>query len=804
LRKVIISPRFFAVFLLVLSCRSARAEVNLALHKNYTLTPVPNYALCTDKSDENQLTDGKTFGSWWVKKTTVGWKLASSGIEVVIDLKQAASIDQVKVYSVGGGYSNVEFPDFIAVLVSGDGEKYRFAGLISSKDLAGRRSKYQRIPHTFVIDNINAQGRFVKVVVRPRGYYFFLDEIEVIGSKDKLKRQTERGDNLFVSGDSERLLRTIEDYLQVRENVTEVVKVLPNIQNRFSPDFFKKVSTELGALRDKVPLPINKMYSQSELLALGKRVGAIRARIYRQVYNSEFACFVADPMKMLLERDMQVVDVSKRRSIDVRLWQREYESAAVNIINCSQEPLDIVVSLSPLVGPTGTNLEASKIVTLRRAIFVRALNLGLIADALVLQPEEPFQLKPGGVAQIWFTVFNPVLPAGDYKGVFAVAASCGSKKFPVKSLQLNITVDKITFPEDIALNTCTWDIYPWYNGATEHIMDVVAEDLRTHYVNVSVIHPYLVPFLKTQFNASYFSKFEKHLQNNDFCRMYLLYFAWRGKRKQEGRFGQWMSSTWKREFSAWLRKLVAVLKERGVGYERFALYPYDETLGDEFYRVAKLIKQVNPKIKIFANNFGRGPSDFMRFKDLIDIWCPHRVHCTAHPEWLGTIKSFGKEVWTYAGEARPPAKTFPPYGYYRLMAWDAFHRGQTGIGFWTYIDRKEHAWDDVSTPIGYYTVIYGANKSPVDTHGEKIVPSRRWEAWREGIEDYEYLAQLQKAIDQTSRFDSRAAAKAQAILNSQVARVVNNRSDTEAVYSARQIITETLLRLRALTPITSH
>jgi hypothetical protein len=134
------------------------------------------------------------------------------------------------------------------------------------------------------------------------------------------------------------------------------------------------------------------------------------------------------------------------------------------------------------------------------------------------------------------------------------------------------------------------------------------------------------------------------------------------------------------------------------------------------------------------------------------------------------------------------------------MAWDAFDRGQTGIGFYTYIDRQKHDWNDTLKPLGYYNVIYGPAESPpdVNTHGEKIIPSRRWEAWREGIEDYEYLIQLQKAIEQTRASNPQTAADAQATLDSQVKRIVDDRTNSDNVYSARQTITNTLLKLKQL------
>jgi hypothetical protein len=798
------SPLIILVVLSSISPNVVLADRNIALHRSYTLNPRPNYKACTEEGDLTQLTDGKTFGCWWAKKTTVGWASASTGIEIVIDLGHLSPVDYVRVYTVGGGFADMEFPEFIAVLVSMDGKKYGFAGLVGSEELAHVRSiGHNRVPHTFVIDNLNTNARFVKVVARPHNTNarFFVDEIEVIGKEQRLDGKMFSRKSLLEFDDLEKLLVAIEDYLQLRENIEVTIKVLRNARARFSVDLLKKLSSNLNELAERLSLPTKEIYSRNELFALHKKLRDIRAQIYGEVYKKPFVCFVADPMQMLLAKDMQLVDVSKEQRIDIQLWKDEYESAALNVINCSQESLDMLVSFSPLVSRDGTIVDSRETVTVRRAIFVKALGAGSVADALVLQPEQPFQLQPSEISQIWLTVFNPALTTGDYKGTMAVAVSCGPKKLPIETIELRIRVEDITFPRDVALNTFTWDQYPWFQSVTKDILPVVSDDLEAHYTNVSVLHPWMLPFLKKKARHKDFSRFDRHLQVKNFARMYLLNLAWVPGQKDWGRFGQWMSPSWKQEFSSWLKMMVAHLLEIGIDYDKFAIYPFDESLCDEFYQVAKLIKEIDPKIRIFANNFGKGPKDFMRFKDLIDIWCPHWVHCKAHPEWLAIIKSFGKEVWTYGGEAKAPAKTRPSYGYYRLMAWDAFERGQKGVGFWVYINHdkhQRHAWDDTLAPRGYYGVVYAGAKSPVETYGEEIIPSRRWEAWREGIEDYEYLVQLRKAIDKVRAINPNAAAEAEATLNSQVKRVVSNRANSEIVYSARRIITKTLLQLRQL------
>jgi hypothetical protein len=101
-------------------------------------------------------------------------------------------------------------------------------------------------------------------------------------------------------------------------------------------------------------------------------------------------------------------------------------------------------------------------------------------------------------------------------------------------------------------------------------------------------------------------------------------------------------------------------------------------------------------------------------------------------------------------------------------------------------------------PIGYFGVIYSSAGSPVPTLGENIIPSRRWEAWREGVEDYQYLYELNKAIESVKGQNPEMAEEAGKLLETQVDFVLTEPYDEGAVYQARKKLTEMLLKLENL------
>ncbi len=756
----------FIFFLNLFWCFSASALENLALSKSYSYSPKPNYPLCTDDSDKTQLTDGKSSGSWWTEKSTVGWRKPEPIVEVVIDLGQSCAVEQVNIRTIGGGFASVKFPEFIAALLSDTANQFKFAGLVSSRGLANVRSSANRgVPHVMSIENINASGRFVKLVARPNGQTLFMDEIEVMGEKLSDSPNINLRDNLETFENDEKLLGRIDDYLQLEDNVTSTTKLLT----------------------------VNQVREEKEL------AGKKRAQLYKNKYQKPFVCLPANPMEIVYEKEILLRESASE--INIRMWQNEYESAAFNIINCSDTKMKINVSISPLAGQESRKIDSDKTFTIRRAYYVMASETGSIADALILQGERPFDIEPGQLIQVWLTIYNPQLPAGEYEAKIAVSATRDDgEKLPVETVPMNLRIYKNRLGDKPALNTCVWD---YYDVAPE---DEMAKDLRSHHINVCVVPAQDLPFLRFSTDAPGvtrkpdYSRLDKLIKQRSYAETFLLGMGFSVTQKDYGRFGdvKWMSDTWKKVFTSWLKDLAQHLRNLGIDYNRYALYPFDESIADDYYELAKLIKSIDPKIRLYANSFGKGPEEFMRFRELIDIWCLQDSHIVRHPDWFEAIKSFRKQMWTY--ECLEPMKAQQPYSYYRLLPWRAFQRSQGGAGFWIYyygLDFEPGAvpWDDTLRPQGFSGVVYGAKASPVAGLTDGIIPSRRWQAFREGVEDYQYLYELQKAINKVKIKDAKAADKAQKVLDDQVKRILANPDNCNLVYEAREILTDTLQKL---------
>ena len=147
--------------------------------------------------------------------------------------------------------------------------------------------------------------------------------------------------------------------------------------------------------------------------------------------------------------------------------------------------------------------------------------------------------------------------------------------------------------------------------------------------------------------------------------------------------------------------------------------------------------------------------------------------------------------WTYTNPIGiGPTKT-SPYTGYRLAVWRTWKEGMTGFSFWTYKDAR---WDS-SGKGPNWAVVYrsdAADCPPEVSKKELIIPSKRWEATREGIEDYVYLHLLKQAI---SKVSPEAAAKAKKLLDSLPDKVLKDDNNPHLADKAKQQILEQLVKI---------
>ncbi len=783
-------------------------EINLALGKPYTLSPTPNYKHCTDPEDRTQLTDGIKAGANWIKKSTVGWidswNGASRYATITIDLGRVEPIGEVRVCSVGGGRVGVFAPRQLLVTVSDDGRSYYLAGAAHNPIMEMELAEPGRIAKSFKFraTNINSCGRYVRIMLVSAGRYVFLDEIEVFAGD---RATAEVGTQRRVLATADRLAGFLSDHRCLVRACWEIERLVSDMKSGgedargANPE---QLESAQRLHREAKQVAVDQT---EKIRELQRSVQRLRGQWLNSRGGQPLRWYQADAMYQLRPDDVYGSPVSELQVARLEMWVGEYEPLALTVVNQQPEDATFEVAISLLQNEAGQTFPPHETITLRRAYFVETIRAGLIGDALVKITDGCWTVEAGSVGQLWLTLHNPNLPDGKYH--FGVRLRNTVEKPPRETLiPVEVIVHPLRFPERVTLKSYNW-AYLTMLGLERHHIPFAVHDLREHYINVNILPLSDLPIGKIRLGSLSvdFGQHDRALDYYPDAALFLFFAACSPQRPDGFGRGQWnpyMSDPWKHYFRSYLNQWVDHLRQRGIGYDRFALYPYDESLCDEFLQLAKFIKQIDPHIRIFANSIGHSKEyeDIKRFADYIDIWCLPQPTSRA-PVAASILREQGpEEIWRYAA-ASYARGALTPYAYYRKMPWLAWADGDTGCGFWVYTDRRQNtpcaSWDDFGCEAERCSVVYDGRYAPVDCGGEIMVPSRRWEAWREGVEDYEYLVQLRKElfVAKTNQGGITYSTRMQEVIEDLSRKITQESSRPEQVYQARQRITAKILHL---------
>lgn len=438
-------------------------------------------------------------------------------------------------------------------------------------------------------------------------------------------------------------------------------------------------------------------------------------------------------------------------AISAEMAANEYESAALMVANVSSEQAKVRVTIAPDAPPDAAAFGKDR-VTVRRALWTMARDGKAGADALPLVGEEGIGLRPGEAAELWLTFQSRGLAAGRYRGL--VQLSVGEETVMV--VPVAVKVWAFALPEEMPLSVYNWAYVTVFPLLSAHQEEALA-DLKAHYTNTFVLTSREMPEAKFDAQGKLvgqidFREHDRVLEAHSWAREVSWFWGFVDSESPDGgRFGaEWMSETWKKAFTRYLEAWVAHLQELGYGYGRFFFYPFDETVCPRFAELAALIKGIDPSIRVFADPTGGAKrKELEAIAPYIDVWCPHlESFVEERADDLQYLRGGGGRMWTYSCSG--PAKGLEPYDYYRLKAWRAWQQNLAGIGFWAYGDAGwsgDNAWDDFDGGHCDYAAVYDAEHAPPEApRSEWLIPSKRWEAWREGIEDYAYLHLLQRRL----------------------------------------------------------
>jgi hypothetical protein len=213
---------------------------------------------------------------------------------------------------------------------------------------------------------------------------------------------------------------------------------------------------------------------------------------------------------------------------------------------------------------------------------------------------------------------------------------------------------------------------------------------------------------------------------------------------------------------AWLKAWDAAAAELNRPGLLFYTYLLDEPNDEKAYGVVrrwgKAIREAKSVVKVLVVEQPWPQEE--KWGDLygaVDIWCP--LFSLFTPESARARQALGEEIWTYTAlcqeKPTPWWEIDFPLLNYRVPAWIAWRYRETGLLYWgglSYWNQVEDPWTDPKT--------YGEWKKPKGPgwNGEGVLvypgraagydgiaPSLRLKALRDSIEDYEYMAILDRA-----------------------------------------------------------
>ncbi|MBW1923276.1 MAG: hypothetical protein JRJ35_07355 [Deltaproteobacteria bacterium] len=672
----------------------------------YRLMPHPNYPLCTGKRDLLDLTDGVlSHYPMWVHSECVGWT-DQGPVKIFIKVKNCLKkvSGVLSIHTAKGSFAGVKIP--LRVDVYGDlgNGKYHHAG-----DLEIEEQAFQDRESHWLNVSVDSVSPRMMVIVRPSGRYLFIDELRWKNISNSRPRDLE------VIGDAH--------------------------------------ACELDSVKRHRHSLLGKIRPEKEVVK--SWVGAFgKFGIATWVVENPFDSFPAFPP----------VENIHRCGNKIELWgsKSELECGCIGMLTNGKDKRKIEVAVEGYADIVNS-------ISLSRVQGILSAEGQLVFDPLIpLVSGDQIDIPGRCAVYIWVQVDFHNIPPGHH-GV-AIKLRENAKAWNViVPVSINVAPVKLkTKHRPAATNWAyTSDRPIWRNRK------LILKDLIKHGINVFVVHPSAIPMpsIKDDWDNRAAQRFVKDLSLFQGKGLILLYLEW-----GRGRGPAWLDPLYGKDLERqkvavqrWVRRIRQVLESLGISHSEWALYPIDEPCGENLHflrEIAAWVKEEDPAIQLYANpitssSAHTSPEDLISLKGLVDFWQPSLRFATndGAPFFAGLKHLW----WVYVGIPRP-AKSASPWYYYRLMAWRAWEAGASGVGFWSYSDTSgTSAWDDLDGRRPDYAVVYEGRDS-----SETPISSRRWEAFREGVEDFQLLETVAKGdIPSSSKMDGILKARVKNLLEKQ-------------------------------------
>ncbi len=405
---------------------------------------------------------------------------------------------------------------------------------------------------------------------------------------------------------------------------------------------------------------------------------------------------------------------------------------AVDIHNqaSSAAATQLIVAGGNMTGPDGHSLVGE----VCRVCYYQVRGGSFGADPIVQLNRMRFiSVGPGESLQLWVIIDTTGAPPGEYTGTLSLRSQISYDSQHI-DIPLHVTVANVELPRRVDLAVFNWWGYSsgsdeeWQmqiEGGTNVFKAIVSHEVGFAFdSNGNLVGELdfakldkVIKWIK-QVDGQLLVEWYLHAHNSNFRQLV-------SNVQSGGAALTPFSPAWERAFRTLAAQIRDHLIAQGLDYDDFAYYTFDEYLGDEFIKVGKILRELDPNIRIFSD-LTASLDEYRAAAPYVDIWCPHfsSLQNQAEDGRLQFMRQTGKPIWAYDEGYTQRARN--PYTSYRLKFWWAWKYRLQGCTYWKW------KGDEVGA------VYYPRSGSP-----DKPVSSRRWEAWQKGLEDYKLLTALQ-------------------------------------------------------------
>ena len=409
------------------------------------------------------------------------------------------------------------------------------------------------------------------------------------------------------------------------------------------------------------------------------------------------------------------------QSLALEACRQEYTATAFNVTNWLNRPMLFRITRSDMENELTASSLPHSAITLRRAIPLPAPRKHKLADALPKLDEAGLLLVPAKqTRQVWCAVKTHALKPGTYHAPIKVDPLITAKRCKSQEIDLAVRVIDLKLPSKHPLGIFMFDYDTRRPG--------LGEDLKAHFVNWR--HVCLIPH-PAGANPT-FGSLDRAVKKESAEGARHFYFEhWHFRTDKS-----WMKPENRKKWIEGTRKWAHhVNKVLGIPYKRFSLHIYDEVSGGGvglFLKARQIVREADPKVQVTMTITSHiTKTDFKKLDPAVEIWIPHMpLYKDKKSSFLiDMMEKTGKPIYPYLCAEN---KRFWTPQYYRMLSWQTYKYKSKGLFMWTYLAGK--AWQGRTWDGG---MVFAGNGS--------VVPSRRWELMRMGLQDWLLLDRAAKA-----------------------------------------------------------